>query len=123
MVGRIRIVCLPAHMDSRDHQGHAGPDGRQRTGVSHAAYRMGRDVDQGVCDRADSADSCHYRPYMVSRTSVRQIVDEPQHALYRTRNTHSVAQFAMVAMVGQNIQRLQDLPASDQVHHAHGHVV
>ena len=113
MVRRICALCLPADLDSRDHQRHAGSDGRPGIGMPLNASCLGRFMDQSVRYCSHHTDVSYHRTYLVSPASFPYRLDQPQHALYRLRCCRSAAECDLVAMVGEDSQRLQELSASD----------
>ena len=56
MVGRFQSVCILMHLDTGDSEGPGGSERRQGIGMSHDAYCMWYDVEQGVCYALDSSN-------------------------------------------------------------------
>ena len=82
--------------------------------MSFDASRMGRAMDESVCNSARRADSGHHRASMVPCPTLPNRMEQPQHKVYCVRCGYSSAEFAVAAVGSQNTKRLQNVPAGYQ---------
>lgn len=60
---------------------------------------------------------------MVPRAALPHPLDKPQHAVYRLRHHHSAARIHRITLGGEDTVRLQNMPATDQIHDVAGHAL
>lgn len=80
---------------------------------------MGREMDEDICDSIDSLHVSYCRTSVVARTALPHRLVEPQHTVYRIGDCDADGMRTLAAMGSEDPERLQDLPASGQIHHVH----
>ena len=85
--------------------------------MPHDARCMGRELDEGICDRSDRSDDCNHRSFMVPCTTLPCHLELSEYPLYRVGNCYSAVRGFMAVMVIEDLVGLQDLPTGIEVHH------